>query len=371
MAKIVFTYGTGEKGHEPDENGATRLKNPKGLYIDPSDGSLLVADAYNDRCLRFSKGSVEGKQLCGDARQISEYDEIGQKLTLDHQLDRPYALCTDLAGKNLLVSDSHNCRLLSFDAAAKEKMNKGRQLIPQPGMRVSTGAPEAIKYPRCIFPVQEEDDGAPEKLLVVDTWSHRVLLVSTDPGSTEAPRVLAGVPNSFGTRTDQLAYPTSAAFLPGSGNRTAAGGADKDEKKAQKEEDSAESSKPKPHSLGTLLVSDTSNNRVMRFEPGEECGSLVLGSLMCTSGNGPEELDTPVGLCICPKTGALIIADKNNHRLLRVRNPREATPKTANAEVLLGPEELKYPWFVCFDADGFLYVSDEGHHRVLKLELKA
>jgi hypothetical protein len=285
---------------------------------------------------------------------VSEYDEIGQKVIRHDQLDRPYALCTDREGKGMFVSDAHNCRLLRFDL---EKGGKtGDQLLPPPGMRQSTGAPEAIKYPRCIFQMEGEGEEADDRLVVVDTWSHRVLMV--EPGSQQEPTLLAGVPNSFGTRTDQLSYPTSAVFLPASASSSG-------DEKAAKEDSSSTAFKR------TLLVSDSANNRVLRFQPGEQCGSLVLGNLMCSPGKEKEELDMPAGLCLCPKTGALIVADKNNHRLLRVPKPAEATPKTAEAEVLLGPEELKTPWAVCFDSEGFLYVSDEGHHRVLKLELDA
>jgi len=372
-AKIVFTFGTGEKGSDVDENEATLMNKPKGIFVDPKTGDLLVADANNNRCLRFPKSSRTAKQFAGDARQIPEYDDIGQRMIRDDHLDRPYALCTDPKGEKLFVSDAHNCRILSFDPEKNEKRQKGEQLLPPPGMRQSNGAPEAIKYPRCLFFMDPEDQAAERKgnseLVVVDTWSHRVLLV--EPGSTtEKPKLLAGSANSFGTRTDQLSYPSWACFLPDSQQSSKATVSSSSVDEPKTEELEAETKEQeKPLFSRPLIVSDSSNHRLMRYLPGEKCGTVVLGNFMCNPGAGTEELDTPTGLAVCPKTGALIVCDKNNHRLLRIKNPGEALPKTAAPEVLLGPEELKYPWAVCFDPDGFCYVSDEGHHRVLKLDI--
>jgi len=375
-AKILFTFGTGEKGCDVDENNATMMNKPKGIFVDPKTKDLLVADANNNRCLRFPPNSRTAKQFAGDARQIPEYDDIGRRMIRDDHLDRPYALCTDPKGERLFVSDAHNCRILSFDPEKNEKTQKGEQLLPPVGMRQSNGAPEAVKYPRCLFFMDPEDQAEQrkqnsERLVVVDTWSHRVLLV--EPGSTtEKPKLLAGSANSFGTRTDQLSFPSWACFLP-KGSQEAlkdivsSSSAD-DEPKTEELE--AENSQEQPLFSRPLIVSDSSNHRLMRYLPGDKCGRVMLGNFMCNPGAGAEELDTPTGLAVCPKTGALLVCDRNNHRLLRIKNPAEALPKTAAPEVLLGPEELKHPWAVCFDADGFCYVSDEGHHRVLKLDLE-
>lgn len=187
----------------------------------------------------------------------------------------------------------------------------------------SEAVPEAIKHPRG-FSVCE--DGS---ILVCDTWSHRVMQFTLGD-ATDKPTVLAGTSNSCGNAAEKLAFPSVCLLCPD----------------------------------GSILVTDTNNHRVQRFEPGQTVATTVAGSKSGQSGSGPGELNMPTGLCLDPSDGSFLVADRVNGRVLRF--PADSRAGDAG-EVIAGPELLQRPWGVCLGQDGSIYVSDERQAVVLKL----
>jgi len=93
---------------------------------------------------------------------------------------------------------------------------------------------------------------------------------------------------------------------------------------------------------------------------------------------GPMRLSGPKHLCV-EKSGSVIIADTENHRIVRF------TPADGGAVVIAGtgtkgdaiaPDdplrtELNRPHGVAVDSSGALYVADSYNHRILKIKLSA
>jgi sugar lactone lactonase YvrE len=241
------------------------------------------------------------------------------------RLKQPGDVCEGPEG-GILVLDTEACRVQLFAGS-------GRPAETVVGAdQKSLHVPDAIKNPRA---VKRCEDGA---VVVCDTWSHRVLRFDKpdSQGVRQEPVVLAGTPNTTGPQPGKLAFPSGIAF-----------GAD-----------------------GALFVTDTNNHRVQRFAPGQpEQGETVAGAAKGgrdAAGSGPGELDMPTGLCIDPRDGSLLVADRANARVLRF----PAGSRAGDAgEVVVGPELVERPWGLCMDAAGALYVSDERKAVVLKLEL--
>jgi len=179
---------------------------------------------------------------------------IGGPGSLTGSFARPAGLAVDAKG-DFYVADSQNNRVEEFD---------------------SSGALVATSVPGSAGPLNEPWGIAVDKqgmVYVADTWNHRI--VKMDPQL----RTIA----TWG-------YPTKPSgadsLLSLYGPRALALDAD-----------------------GNLLVTDTGNNRVVKFSPdGRPLGSF--GSL----GSGPGQLQEPVGIAVAPD-GSIYVADAWNGRV--------------------------------------------------------
>src|ERR1051326_1390440 len=109
-----------------------------------------------------------------------------------------------------------------------------------------------------------------------------------------------------------------------------------------------------------VLVSDTLNNRIVRFTPDGE----ILASFG-SAGSGPGEFNMPWGIGV-DREDNVYVADWRNDRVQKF---------TASGEYLAtfgssgpGAGELSRPADVAVDADGNVYVADWGNERVSVFE---
>jgi len=324
MVGVARVYGSASQGTGLDEGGRRKLAQPRGIFIDKND-KLLVSDMRNQCVFQFTNEDPAGELICGQEGKERPTEET--KVTsrgdiidppkpheIAHMLTQPIDVRRGTNGELLVLENGRGAVSKFTNVRAK-----GEDVAPKVPARVST--PEGIKYPRSFLVTQEGE------IIVCDTWSHRILRFSADSESA-SPTLIAGRPNSMGGQMENLSFPSSIALL----------------------------------SDGSLLVSDTNNNRIQHFPLGETRASTIAGSMFCKPGSGLSDLNSPAGICVNGNDD-VFVADRGNSRILCFRSGSK------QGEVVLDASKLKSPWGLCFDSKGFLYVSDERLGIVLKLNL--
>jgi len=139
---------------------------------------------------------------------------------------------------------------------------------------------------------------------------------------------------------------------------------------------------------GKVFVSDSGNNRVLRFS---SANAMLSGSdaeaffgQVSSSSNGhattQKELYGPVGIAV-DKNGTLWVADSTNNRVLRFDNASAKPAVAINADGVLGQPNfstnnaatptqatMNSPRSVAVDANGTLWVADTDNNRVLRFD---
>ena len=123
---------------------------------------------------------------------------------------------------------------------------------------------------------------------------------------------------------------------------------------------------------GFLYVTDTANDRVLRFPPGSTSGTsatVVAGTGV--AGAGPSQLNNPYKAFVDDDL-TMYIADTSNHRIQRwsygaCSGVTVAGTGTAGSAL----NQLSSPASVIVDANGFMYISDFNNHRILRWSLGA
>jgi len=123
---------------------------------------------------------------------------------------------------------------------------------------------------------------------------------------------------------------------------------------------------------GKVFVSDTGNNRVLRFsKENTTVSEAVFGDAASYT------MDEPMGLHVDP-FGRLWVADMKNHRVLRFDNA-STMPDRAPPDGILGKanfsdysttsqDAMSSPTDVWFDPTGTLWVADSENNRILRFD---
>ncbi|CAF1167181.1 unnamed protein product [Adineta steineri] len=112
----------------------------------------------------------------------------------------------------------------------------------------------------------------------------------------------------------------------------------------------------------SVYVSDSDNDRVMKWKKGSKEGTIVAG------GNGEgrnlTQLSSPYGV-IVDDLGQIYVADRGNDRIMRWCEGKGEVVVGGNGKEnqLYGPRGLS------FDDEGNLYVVDLGNNRIVKFEI--
>lgn len=203
-----FVSNEANRGDPSSRSGET-LSGPRSLAVD-SSGRLWVADVGNERVRRFDNASSKPSSSPADA-------VLGQLLfttrssgKTQSKFGSPNGVAIDAAG-NLWVSDSDNCRILRFDAAAtKPNGAPANGVLGQTDFPTATVAAVSASSFEDPYYVHAAPDGT---VWVGDLRRHRVLgffSAAGKPDGAPADRVL-GQPDF----TSSANPGTSASSIPG------------------------------------------------------------------------------------------------------------------------------------------------------------
>jgi sugar lactone lactonase YvrE len=389
---------------------ANGMQNPFSVAIDPLSGAVFVADAGNNRVLRFTSSSAlkSGSAAEGVLGQ-SNFTNDFPSATLD-KMDSPFAITVDSAGR-LWVADSRNHRVLRFDnAATKANGAAADGLLGQTGTATATASTMATPSGIAI-----DSTGT---LWVTDLENHRILRfdnAATKANSAPADGVLgqsnftnnlpatnasgfsfpqgvavdnagrlwvADVDSNRVLRFDNAAGKANGASADGVlGQTNFSGGASATTNSGLNSPNDIE-----VDSAGRLWVTDASNNRVLRFDNAASkangaAADGVLGQPDFTSNTPTSNVNTmfrPAGLAI-DSAGRLWVADNIPSRVLRFDNAA-TKPNGGNADGVLGQnaftgniaatavDRMTLPTGVVIDSTGTLWVADTANHRVLRFD---
>ena len=336
---------------------------PGGLAVDGS-GNLYVSAPADNRVLVFPAGTSAvgaAKVVLGQTDFATTTANTGAfPLASPNSLSGPSDVKVDQNG-NVMVADTTNNRVVQFAANAKSASRVWGQ-----SDFVSNG-PNQIKPASLNLPYHMAIDysSPPFALYVSDTGNNRVLVWKDSAGFRNGdPADLAiGQPN---LRTGAANVDSQGSSNP---SRTSLS--------------SPEGIAVNPAD-GTLYVSDTGNNRVLRYprpvnqsgriSPDAVIGQLDFSSSLSASVNATS-LNSPGLLGIGPN-GDLFVADSGNNRVLEfpagagngaaaVRVYGQPGMTTAVRPTQVSAQTLATPVGIAVDPAGNLYVADTGANRVM------
>jgi sugar lactone lactonase YvrE len=281
------TYVVEMGGHRVtvlDAKGARRVladdfKGPHHLLMGP-DGALYVTDTWNYRVRRFDLRTGQSSVVAGTGEKGFSGD--GGPATAA-QFGGIFSIAFD--ERTLYVCDLDNRRIRAVDlktGVVRTVAGNGEKGVPRDGE-------DARMHP--LFDPRAIAVDAKGNLYICERGGHALRVVD----AAGKIRTVAG---------------TGVAGMSGDGGPAL----------------SAQMNGPKHifvEPSGDVLITDTENHVIRRYSPRDGSIRRVAGTgVQGTGGLGGPALECPLnrphGAVIHPKTGALYIADSENHRVLRV-----------------------------------------------------
>ena len=300
--------GTTVAGDGTAGASTTLLNTPWGMAV-AADGTLFVVDSMNNRVMRFREGSLVGTMVAGTGGSGSGLNELSQ----------PSSVAVD-AQLNLYVLDMYNRRVMLWPNNS------------------STGTRVAGTGSSANTPTGFGDAYG----LAVDLAGN--VYISDNTNS----RVIKWMVNA-----------TNATIVAGTG--TAGGGLGELNNQNNIALDEANA---------YLYIADQFNHRVVRYTLGNPAGTLIAGGN--GAGPGDNQFMHPSGICVSRKTGAIYVSEFSQHRVQRW-NPGASSGVTIAGIVNVPGSDslsLKNPSSVALSPnETFLYVVDRSNHRIQRFEL--
>jgi tripartite motif-containing protein 71 len=310
-------------------SGDGQFKVAADVAIDPTDGTIWVADDENNRIQHFdAAGSYLGKfaschdpgavevdskgdvyVACSSGQQVKKFNDNGETLksiagygSANGQVTSPLDLAVDSSG-NLWVADTGNDRLQKFDPTGAFV-----KAIPLGGLANPWGI----------------DAAASGNVWVAEAGHHRVSLYDSEGELLERF-------GSQGTGEGQFQHPADVEV----------------------------------DFRGYVWVADAVNDRVQIFDRGGEY-LTEFGA----HGTGPGQLDTDWWLRLAVGSdGDVWVVDQGNSRVQKWRASGFAPTYAASyGSSGTGDGQFDLPGDVAIDPEGDLWVLDTAHHRVQQLD---
>jgi uncharacterized protein (TIGR03437 family) len=373
---ITTVAGTGTPGFSGDNGPAAsaQLSFPKDVAVD-SDGNLYIADEGNNRIRKVSNGVIT--TVAGGGSTLGDNGPATSA-----QLSSPSGIAVDSAG-SLYIADYGNNRIRKVSGGVIATVAGGGSSLGDNGPATSAqlNSPSGVAV-----------DSA-GNLYIADSGNNRIRKVSSYMIATVAGNGTAGFSGDNGPATSaQLSFPNGVAvdsdgnlyiadtsnscirevsngmITSVAGNGTFSG----DHGPAT----SAQLLFPwgvAADSAGNVYIADEGNNRIRKVSGGVIATVAGSGSYGFSGDNGPAtsaQLDLPRGVAV-DSAGNLYIADYGNNRIRKVSSGVITT--VAGGGSSLGDNgpatsaQLNSPSGVAVDSAGNLYIADSGNQRIRKV----
>jgi len=329
---LMRVAGTCRTGYSGDGGPAVQaqLNAPRALAVD-SAGNLYIADSNNNRIRRVDASGIITTVVGTGTGAYSGDNGPATSATINYAL----GVCVDSSG-NLYIGDTFNQRVRKVT---------GGVITTVAGGGAFSGDAVAATSAALTDPEGVAVDSA-GNLYIAETGSHRVRMVALNGIiTTIAGTAVDGYSGDGGPATAaQLNAPTAMA----------------------------------PTSGGSLLITDTNNNRVRSVSPGGIISTVAGNGGGAYSGDGgpatSASVSIPLGVAV-DASGSLYIADAGDGRARKV-TPGGIISTLAGNGVLPyffgdgGPAALaglSGNWGVAVDTANNLYIADSTSYRVRKV----
>ncbi|CAF0879071.1 unnamed protein product [Adineta steineri] len=272
-------------------NDLNQLFRPVGICMD-SEQTIYIADTENYRIMEWKYGATKGKIVAGGHGP-------GTKM---NQLNRAVDVVIDKEGKNLIICDQGNRRVVRW---SRQNGTSGHTIISD------------IDCSRLTM----DNNGY---LYISDREKHEVRRWKMN----DTNGILVAGGNGKGDKLNQLDNPTFVAI-------------DDD---------------------NSVYVSDWNNHRIMKWVQGAKEGIVVAGGQ--GKGNSLTQLSNPQGIVV-DQSGSIYIADYTNHRVMQwPKDTTEGFVIIGGNEQGEESNQLNRPMGLLLDDEGHLYVIDQWNARV-------
>jgi tripartite motif-containing protein 71 len=322
------------------------LNLPTDVALDPSDGSILVADSFNIRAELFSASGSYLAQFGNSGTAPGQFSQT-QAVAFDPVDGSFYVL--DLSGRvehfrwpgayletfgslgtgNGQFSGAEGAAVQPGDHSvlvADSNGNRVERFTPSGGFSsqigCATGACTAGSG-NGVFHNPIELAASPSLLYVTDYYNNRV-------EKFDASGAFLLAIGSLGSGAGQFNQPVGVALSPG----------------------------------GTLYVTDFGGNRVEFFSSDVYGGQLGCGPPnACPPGSGSGQFNGPTSVAVDPTDGSVYVADYFNNRVEKFSAAGAFLATIGSAGS--GAGKFNTPQRLAVDpADGSLYVADTGNNRI-------
>lgn len=291
---------------------SNQLKTPRGIAIAP-DGSVLVADAGNNRIVHFdANGNL--LQIWGKASPGCPYPQVPPANVPLGTFCEPWAVAASPDGKWVYVADTWNHRIQKFSADGTPIKAWGT-----PNYDPASSGPFGLWGPRGIAV------DAQGRVFVTDTGNKRVVVYDADGNFITQF-------GGGGISPGQFEEPVGLAF----------------------------------DAQGNLYVADTWNQRIQVFVP-NSAGTTYTASIQWPiSGWSGESLDNKPFLAV-DQNGHVFATDPEAFRVLEFTTSGEFVHTWGDYGT--GPENFGLTSGVAVDDQGRVWVSDTANNRLMRFTL--
>ncbi|MEK6154009.1 sterol desaturase family protein [Flavobacteriaceae bacterium 3-367] len=317
----VSTLAGEDKGLADGTLAEAKFASPMDVVMD-SQGNMYIADSENHRIRRVTPQGVVSTFAGG----TQGYND-GPALTA--QFDHPMGLAIDLQG-NLYVADNwnHKIRKITPDGSVGTIAGIG------PGLEDGLTDKALFKFPRDIVV------DAQGTIYVADTGNHRIRKIVDTPGDF----LVSTLAGSSKGHADGVG--TAAKFFRPTGIVM--------------------------FDSGRLLVADTENHRIRILTLDGATGTLTGSDPGFADGTQEEAKFLFPSYLVSDGAGSFYISDTFNHKVRKLAPDGTVSTVAGNTFGLVDgkAENAKFhtPLGLTVDAEGAIYVIDNGNHRIRKIE---